>query len=328
MHDKHIVAGLVLVIILLVLVIQNERAVTNAGDVRPSRPVLTDPFVSKKTPDWSELSREFTVRDFNRYPCRDRRRVGGHERFLRHTNDSLYRIDGAWFVCFDAHLAPQAHACTVFSFGIRDDETFDREMNLKYGCQVYSFDPFGESPRFMQIRQENPSMNGYHLKINHKWDFYRLGIQGERSNVQIPGGLRMQSMINYDEMLELTGQKNKVVDIFKMDIEDSEKGVLEHLDMDYMCKYVKQFMLEIHIKHRKIARELMSRLERCFYLFHRDTRFYMHEGDGPTGYMSEFQLRGNVAIEIRHFQDDLDMVDFIFNMGELYFVNLNFLNQD
>jgi hypothetical protein len=117
-----------------------------------------------------------------------------------------------------------------------------------------------------------------------------------------------------------------------MDIEGGEQPVLEEIDIHYLCKYVKQFELEYHPfteSLRKAARKALNRLVKCFYLYHRESRFYMHDALptswGKTGHLSEFQLRNITAIELASFHDEIEMGGFMFTMGELYFVNMNFL---
>jgi hypothetical protein len=291
-----------------------------------TKTLLNEESVTKRS-NLTKISEKHTLRDFRRFPCKERRRIGGQQQFIDAAKDPLYRIDGAWYVCFDEPIKPKINSCIVYSFGINADESFDYKMNHDYGCHVYSFDPFVEAGRFAQIRRSSQALNdAYEIKVNDKWRFYRIGIQGPRSNVKIPQDLRISSMLNFDEILELTGQKNKTLDVFKMDIENGERSVLEQIDMDYFCEYVKQFELEIHPDLRKEARALLGKLEQCFFLYYRDTRFYMHERGGNTGYLTEFQLKHTgVAIELASFRDDIEMADYIFTMGELYFINSNFL---
>ena len=73
----------------------------------------------------------------------------------------------------------------------------------------------------------------------------------------------------------MTKLENKVVDVFKMDIEGGEIDVLQNLNIDYACLYFKQFMLETHTRSLTdtFFHTILRKLEPCFVLFHRDTRF-------------------------------------------------------
>ena len=218
------------------------------------------------------------LRDFERYQCKDRKRIGGFPSKISKTNDALWRIDGAWFICFDGKLAPKKDSCNVLSFGISTDESFDLDFNSNYGCNVFSFDPFVEAEMFAKIRQSDPSLKDSNLiKVNPKWFFYRIGVTGSKQNA------RDQNKIGGFETLEniitLTNLNNKTIDVFKMDIEKGELNVMENLDMDYACKYFKQFVLETHVTESseifsRYAYQLMQKLHKCFLLFHRDTRFF------------------------------------------------------
>lgn len=120
----------------------------------------------------NELSQ--VTRDFFRYTCQNRKRVGGLASRIRNTNDSLFRIDGAWFICLDGGLAPQKGRCSIFSFGVNHDFSFDQAMNNDFGCRVFSFDPFVEDQFFEKIRSSNPNFADSHrIQVNTKWTFYR-----------------------------------------------------------------------------------------------------------------------------------------------------------
>jgi hypothetical protein len=213
--------------------------------------------------------------------------------------------------------------CLVFSFGINKDDSFDLEINQKYGCSIYSFDPFVEVDRFAAIRRSNPALSkAVKLEANSKWAFYRLGITGNKKEKDL-STLRIQDMISFGQVLEMTGTRNKIIDVFKMDIEGAEVGFLETIDMEYFCKYVKQFVFETHIRPPP---HLLFKLEKCFYLFHRDTRFFLVPPPvGPTGVMTEFQAPNGYSVNLSLFKNEIDLATVLFTQGELYFVNLKFL---
>ncbi len=236
-------------------------------------------------------------------------------------------IKGAWYVCFDGHLKPQVNKCNIFSFGIRNDPSFDEAINTDYGCNVYSFDPYYEDISFTKIRQSNlPKLeNSYIINVNAKWTFYRIGISGTVDYSYL-NDLKIRGLLKFDQILELTKSKHQVIDIFKMDIEGAERGVLENLDIDYFCKYVKQFLLETHVSIKQVAVELLMKLEKCFFLFHRNTRFFFHMlKDKHGAVITEFENPGGYLLQLKHFKDEIELANYMLTMGELYFVNLNFL---
>jgi hypothetical protein len=61
----------------------------------------------------------------------DKRRIGGIPKY-KATKDSLWRIDGAWYICFDKIFGSKKYDCNVFSFGLAGDDYLDFEMNYKY----------------------------------------------------------------------------------------------------------------------------------------------------------------------------------------------------
>jgi hypothetical protein len=129
-----------------------------------------------------------------------------------------------------------------------------------------------------------------------------------------------------------------VIDIFKMDIEGPEWRVLETMDIDYACRYFKQILFETHIVDENSALtytikntelnfknyQAIKKLEKCFLLFHRDTRFYNSISTPENGCLTEFQK--SHPIDVRNYgKNELELLAYIVSMGELYFVNKNFL---
>lgn len=275
------------------------------------------------TVDKSKLSSIYT-RDFYSYDCKTRKRIGGQQNYVEKTNDPLWRIDGAWFVCFDGALAPVKNNCNVLSFGVHTDFSFDKEMNEVYGCSVHSFDPFLEDDFFKKIRESDPKLrDSVTLNVNDKWKFHSIGVTGIEVDKQVDS-IRRKDLVSLNQILKYTNLINKTIDIFKMDIEGSERSVFEYLDIDYACKYFKQFMFETHPKMGLDAYKLIRKLEKCFYLFHRETRFFLGDSWGPTGHLTEFQNPAKFKLSLDMFKNEIILANYMFAMGELYFLNENF----
>jgi hypothetical protein len=122
------------------------------------------------------LLKEIESRDYHRYKCKDMKRIGGNSASIQQVPDKLYRIDGAWYVCFDPGVAIKPNDCHVLSFGIHWDDTFDLAVNSDpYKCRVDSFDPFVEPRRVSAIRKNNPSLKDSvcaHFFLSSNFIFY------------------------------------------------------------------------------------------------------------------------------------------------------------
>ncbi len=180
-------------------------------------------------------------------------------------------------------MKPSQEKCLVFSFGVNHDDSFESVMHTEHGCRIYSFDPFIENDRAKKIRESDERLTPQvELTINNKWKFYRLGLGGQETAKDIKIG----DILSLHQILNYTNTRGQVIDVLKMDIEGAEKDLFASLDIDYLCTYVKQFCLETHRDFRQIAVEQLRRLEKCFYLFHRNTRFFMADTYGPTGHLT------------------------------------------
>jgi hypothetical protein len=290
---------------------------------------LKDPFVIKNEKCAKSKSLEHMSRDFFRYKCKNMKRIGGWPKYINKTPEKLYRIEGAWFVCFDENVAPIENKCKVLSFGINDDDTFDKSISSDFGCQVDAFDPYVEYEFYRNIRSKNDQLKDkISLKVNEKYRFHRIGITGNES---VANKNKIGWLTTFDEILNYLKLTNQVIDVLKMDIEEAEWITLKSIDIDYLCKYVKQFLIESHISRisPKISKEyliLLRKLEKCFLLFHRDTRFFQESGWSPYGFQkTEFQEPKSYRMDLNQYHDETDIIDFVVTFGELYFVNENFL---
>ena len=83
---------------------------------------------------------------------------------------------------------------------------------------------------------------------------------------------------------------------------------LYYLDYDYITKTLK-------------------RLEKCFLLYRRDAKFFKAYIDKPYGFLlTEWQIKNGFLLNTTFFEDEISLSKFLFSIGELYFVNENFLN--
>jgi hypothetical protein len=182
---------------------------------------------------------------------------------------------------------------------------------------------------FTNIRKKHNLNDSVSLKVNENWTFHRIGITGSQLNQDIN---KIGSLATFDEILDYTKLRDQLVDIIKMDIEYAEWNVLKTIDIDYLCTFVKQFLIETHPSGWKSVPgtntnylKLLQNLEKCFLLFHRDTRFFF-EKTGRYGFpKTEFQEPRTYKIDLNDFKDEKDMIDYLVTFGELYYVNEKFL---
>jgi len=113
-----------------------------------------------------------------------------------------------------------------------------------------------------------------------------------------------------------------------MDIEGAEWNVFQQMDIDYACKYFKQFHFETHIRTPSIeSLKILRKLDKCFFLFRRDTRFFSpidSTASTDLGPLTEFQVDNPINVR-KYGQDGTELAAYILSTGEFYFVNKNFL---
>ena len=324
---KKVIIGILFVLVFIIVL----KLILNYEDKKVfeiiSSATSSSSSSSRLRAQFSEMFGLDNTRDFFRYECKNLKRIGGMPEFKKKV-DALFRMEGAWYACLDDKLDIKPNECTVLSFGINVDESFDDDLDSMYKCRIESFDPFTESPRFQAIRAKDPTLkNEVSMKIRNKWTYHKIGLVGTKNEAKDKG--KPGWMATIEDVLEYLQLKNQVIDIFKMDIENSEWSVLENMDLDYACKYFKQIAFETHIPNFQVnILRVMRRLEKCFLLFRRDPKFYKEFSFHPHGFlMTEWQLEKGFLINIKEFKNENNLSNFILTIGEFYFVNENFLNQ-
>lgn len=167
-------------------------------------------------------------------PCEKMEVVGG-------SSSSKY---GAKQVCTDPGFAPQANNCTVLSFGINNEFSFDDVIADKIGCNVYAFDPTMNQPD--------------HLR-GERVHFFALGLGGEEGlgNARVrwfdaPSSVKVDSYMGILKRLNLL---NTTIDYLKMDIEGAELRFFRTVVDNHpeLLKNVRQIGMEVHFDRLNTA---------------------------------------------------------------------------
>ncbi|XP_076043744.1 uncharacterized protein LOC143026847 [Oratosquilla oratoria] len=188
-------------------------------------------------------------------------------------------LDGNKIICMDPPYGLAQVNCTIFSFGINNEWSFDDAMDHK-GCKVYAFDPtMGKESHYRtpNIRFFNIGVGGEDVTMNNEWKFTYCGVSsvpatkaGGLDSISVkckwtiarqifilpkPSGQRLtsemrcsSSVMTYKNIVKLTSTENSPIDYLKMDIETSEIPFFEEslYNSSRLLKRVKQLGVEIH----------------------------------------------------------------------------------
>ena len=139
-------------------------------------------------------------------------------------------IDGQKAVCLDKEVEFDK-TCTVYSFGINDEWSFDEAME-KIGCTVFSFDP---------------SMNMTDHYHSDFIIFYKAGLS-DRDQDAGKNGWKMRTLSTIFD--RLWAQHTDIIDYLKIDIEGDEWDVIPHIIQSGMLSKIRQLGIEIHLNTR------------------------------------------------------------------------------
>ena len=140
-------------------------------------------------------------------------------------------LDGKKTVCLDDGMLPPGGPCLVYSFGVRDDLSFETEM-VQFGCTVHAFDP--------TVRLNTTGVpDGLHV--------HYIGVDG-RTWTHRAGGNEFQLM-TLNDLVRHLGHEGRRIDYVKLDVEGSEWSILRDQlgARDSVLRRVPQFTLEFHL---------------------------------------------------------------------------------
>ncbi|KAK3083994.1 hypothetical protein FSP39_006412 [Pinctada imbricata] len=139
--------------------------------------------------------------------------------------------DGGYDVCEDQRPNPP---CLVYSFGIRNDFSFDDDVARRYGCEVHSFDPGMERKSF---------------RHSDKVFFYDTGIAGKDSD---DANWRLRRLSSIKRELNHTNVSmidfSRRIDILKIDTEGAEWDALIDMHQTGELGKIPQILLEFHLR--------------------------------------------------------------------------------
>ncbi|XP_043203126.1 methyltransferase-like protein 24 [Amphibalanus amphitrite] len=161
----------------------------------------------------------FSFIELPQYWCRRLTMFGGQT----FSEDTAGSIDGNKFICLDE---PPALPCLVYSFGSRDEWSFERDVKRQLGCEVHTFDPSLSDSR-------TP-------KETHGAVFHSIGLGGStRVNAR---GWKLATLRDLRAQL---GHLTSLIAYLKVDIEGGEWEWLETEAEE--LQDVLQIGMEVHL---------------------------------------------------------------------------------
>jgi hypothetical protein len=168
-----------------------------------------------------------------------------------HEVDRVGRLgDGGKWVCGMSKYVnyPKDRQCVIYSFGVRDESSFENDMLSRTNCSVWAYDfsvvDFGE--------QLLPANRG-------RAHFVQAGIAGKTDKSRDP------PFYSISELMKMNG--HTYIDILKMDIEYYEFETMDGLMNDFPSSAgyelpIGQLMVEIHFFNHHTASDYLAWWER------------------------------------------------------------------
>ena len=141
-------------------------------------------------------------------------------------------MDGKKTVCIENGLLPPGGPCLIYSFGIKDDTSFETEM-VEFGCTVHAFDP--------TVRLDKSKLpEGLHV--------HYIGVDGRTWTHRTADGKEFQLM-TFNDLVRHLGHEGRRIDYVKLDVEGSEWSIVTDQmgSADSVLRNVPQFFLEFHL---------------------------------------------------------------------------------
>nr|XP_027210474.1 uncharacterized protein LOC113803862 [Penaeus vannamei] len=137
-------------------------------------------------------------------------------------------------ICLDDRFRIDPNNCTVFSFGINRDFSFEDDMG-RYGCQVFAYDP---------------TMGVEDHQRSEKVRFFATGISNYNGTKLVGMGKSwsMQKVDRFENLVKAVGMEGRTIDVVKLDVELAELDFFQDMlfNSRHVLKNIKQIAMEIH----------------------------------------------------------------------------------
>ncbi|KAH8899186.1 hypothetical protein GQ53DRAFT_801783 [Thozetella sp. PMI_491] len=169
-----------------------------------------------------------------------------------HEMDRVGRMgDGGKWVCGMSQIEATAKTrlCVIYSFGVRDESSFEDEMLRRTKCEIWAYDfsvvDFGE-----QLQPEQRA----------RAHFFQAGIARETDTAKNPPFYSIESLMEMNGHDYISDPLDRYSDILKMDIEFAEFEAMDGLSYDFPASRgmelpIGQLLVEIHLFGGRITTE-------------------------------------------------------------------------
>lgn len=168
--------------------------------------------------------------------------------------------EGSYVHCLDAHTHSIHDSCVVFSYGVAGDDSFDREMQARWGCEVHQFD------HTVIDSQGSNSSAHIHFHIEGLGSSRKLlGTVPFTSSAQLREGMVDSLESHYERFVK----RRPGLFVLKVDIDGWEYAALAHVSPSFW-NHVDLLHLELHYAHvwQIAAVKLLMGLRNHFLLYH------------------------------------------------------------
>jgi FkbM family methyltransferase len=140
----------------------------------------------------------------------------------------------------------------IFSFGIGDDASFDKELIKIFGCKVYAFDPTPQSIKWVESQSWPKNFEFYKFGLSNKdtkTDFFppdnpnhisHTIVRNTNKIVLEPITVQMHKLSTITDLLN-----QKKISILKMDIEGAEYDAIDDI-LSTKGVFIEQILVEFH----------------------------------------------------------------------------------
>ncbi|XP_037797069.1 methyltransferase-like protein 24 [Penaeus monodon] len=148
-------------------------------------------------------------------------------------------LDNEKYVCMDDDVILRSRNCTVYSFGVGADTTFD-DMASYYGCDIFMFDPTVNETELKMSNAKREVFYPWGLSSRHYTQNFSIEFEDKPSN------LLVGEFTTYEDIRKRLGHQKRDVHYLKIDIENMEWSVLPLLVRDGHLDRVSQLAIEVH----------------------------------------------------------------------------------